>query len=50
MLQLIRLHPWQRVQSIVIDVNTIVCGGLLTPDLDSNGGEHLVIDVIDEDM
>lgn len=49
-LRLIRLRPRQRVRSIVIDANTIVRGGLLTPDLDSNGGEHLVIDVIDEDM
>ena len=49
-LRIKRLHPQRRLQSVIIDVNTIVCGGLLAPDLESRGGEHLVIDVIDEDL
>ena len=49
-LRLTRLCPRRRNESIIIDANIIVRGGLLTADLESNGGELLVVDVIDEDM
>ena len=49
-LRLTRLRPRSRKDSIIIDANIIIRGGLVTADLGSNGGELLVVDVIDEDM
>jgi hypothetical protein len=49
-LRLTRLRPRRRADTMIIDANIIIRGGLVTADLASNGGELLVVDVIDEDM
>ena len=49
-LRLTRLCPRRQTETVVIDVKTIIRGGLLAPDKASRGGEFLVVDVIDKDM
>ena len=49
-LRLTRLCPRRQTETVVINVDTVIRGGLLAPDLASRGGEFLVVDVIDEDM
>jgi hypothetical protein len=49
-LRLTRLCPRRRSDSIIIDANTIIRGGLVSSDLGSGGGELLINNFIDEDM
>ena len=49
-LRLTRVRPRRKIETIIIDANIIIRGGLVTPDLSSKGGELLVVDVINEDM
>jgi len=49
-LRLTRIRPRRKIETIIIDANIIIRGGLVAPDLSSKGGELLVVDVIDEDM
>jgi hypothetical protein len=49
-LRFTRLCPRRRSDSVIIDANTIIRGGLLMPDLESQGSEVLVNNFIDEDM
>jgi len=49
-LQLTRVCPRRRTETIIIEANIIIRGGLVAADLASAAGEMLVVDVIDEDM
>jgi hypothetical protein len=49
-LRLTRIRPCRRIETLIIEANIIIRGGLVAADLASNGGEMLVIDGIDEDM
>jgi hypothetical protein len=49
-LRLTRVRPRRKVETLIIEANIIVRGGLVAADLASNGGEMLVVDGIDEDM
>ncbi|KAF8151553.1 hypothetical protein B0H34DRAFT_678154 [Crassisporium funariophilum] len=48
-LGLTRVHPQRRLNSVVINTKFIIRGALLTKDLMSASGEHLVVDSIDEE-
>lgn len=49
-LRLIRLQPRARSAAVLIDVNTIIRGGLLAEDYESNSEERIVVPFIDQDM
>lgn len=48
LLSLTRVRP--RQESVIVDVNTIMRGALLSEDGGSNCGERLVVEATDEDM
>ena len=49
-LRLCRVRPRRRQASIIVNMEMIVRGALLTEDLSSEGGEKLVVEFIDEDF
>jgi hypothetical protein len=50
LLRLTRVRPRRKIETIIIDTNIIIRGGLVAEDLSSKVGEFLVVDAIDEDM
>ncbi|KAF9045535.1 hypothetical protein BJ165DRAFT_1415498 [Panaeolus papilionaceus] len=49
-LRLKRLHPRRRREAVLVDVNTIIRGALLTPDPSSEEDDRILVDLVDEDM
>lgn len=49
-LRLKRLHPRRRCEAVLVDVNTIIRGALLTPDPSSEEDDRILVDLVDEDM
>ena len=49
-LRLCRVRPRRRQASIVVNMERVVRGALLTEDLSSEGGEQMVVEFIDEDF